>query len=72
MPKAALRLGCGGKVRISARFVKNLGRNHGSVVVYLPDRDTAHEHLVCVGVGVKIRAPLVVSIVVVLQLNDQE
>jgi hypothetical protein len=42
------------------------------MVVNLPDSDTAHKHLVCIRVGVKIRAPLVVSIVVVLQANDQE
>jgi hypothetical protein len=42
------------------------------VVVNLPDRDTAHESFVCVGVSIKIRTPLVVSIVVVLELNDQK
>jgi len=65
-------VGCRGQVRISARLVKNLGRNHGSMVVNLPDRDTTHKHFVCVRVGVKIRAPLVVSIVVVFEVNDQE
>ena len=71
-PQSRTPVGRGGQVRISARLVKNLGRNHGSMVVNLPDSDTAHKHLVCIRVGVKIRAPLVVSIVVVLQANDQE
>ena len=64
--------GCGGQVRISAGFVKDLGCHHGGLIVYLPDRDTAHKSLVFAGVSIKIRTPLVVSIVVVLQLNDQE